>query len=157
MAIKNKEGGVFSLSKPNPIMISQSLWSKDEIATLHGKFGKKVLIEEVVVIPEKVESVPKEEFEIWCLPAYYESKEDPLYGDTHAVKKYGNKFIFKGSIIEAEDLYIVISCSDDRVTEGSVIFPKNKDRRWWHISRKAKLPDGIILQGTVSDYQPSFV
>lgn len=156
---------MFGLSKPNPIMILQSLWSRDEVVILHNKFGKKVLIDNEIVpdVIKKMEHVQipqktQEEVDIWCQPAHYENKEDPLYGDTHAILKYGNKFIFKGVIVESEDLYIVISCTDENVTEGSVIFPKNKDRRWWRINKKAKTSDGIyMIQGLVSDYQPSFV
>ena len=164
MTIRNCDGTIFSLSKPNPIMISQSLWSKDEIVILHNKFGKKILIGSEVTEPDikkketpaQIPQLVADEVDIWCLPAYYETKEDPLYGESHGILKYGSKFIFKGTIVESEDLYNTIACTDN-ITEGSVIFPKNKDKRWWRVNRKVRLPDGsYLINNLISDYQPSF-
>lgn len=164
MAIKNRDGTVYQVQRPNPIMMTQSLWSKDETAIMHNKFGKKVRLskpqevikEEKKVAEKKVKEPEPDYTDIWCLPAFYEVKEDPLYGTSHSVIKYGAKFQFKGIVLNSEDLFITLIYKDE-IPDGSVLFPRNKDRRWWRVAKSEKLGDGnYVITGLPSDYQPSF-
>lgn len=164
MPIKNRDGTTYQVQKPNPIMTTQSLWSKDEMAIMHNKFGKKVRlskkqdeIKEEKKIEKKITKEPEPNYtDIWCLPAFYEVNEDPLYGTSHSVIKYGTKFQFKGIILVSEDLYITVVYKDE-IPDGSVLFPRNKDRRWWRVAKNEKLGDGNhVITALPSDYQPSF-
>jgi len=176
MAIKNKDGSIYCYSKPNPVMNSQSLWSKDETVTIHNKFGKRYYEsepeEEVIEEKEKVveevkivETIVQEShtagrdadvFDVWCLPATLIAKVDPLYGSNYNRIKYGEKYSFEAKLYESSDLYFQLIAKQE-IPENSVIFPLNKDRRWWRVVNNEQYEDGFwIVTSQISDYQPNF-
>lgn len=160
MAIKNKDGTVYKLTCPNPLMQEQDIWSADVI--FHNHFGIKVCIpdparkpiikEEVVKELPQVVVEPSFMADIWCLPAIYEEVVDPLYGEKHKRINYGNKFVFKAKLMEMSDLFIILWTENQEVTEGSIIFPQVKDKRWWRV---AEIKDNL-LRCVITDYQPNF-
>jgi len=176
MAIKNRDGSIYCFSKPNPLMNSQSIWPKNENVILHNKIGqrfygqgkeinvveeKKVEKMKEVVIVTKAETsekhVERDVIDVWCLPAEIITKIDPLYGSNYNRIKYGEKFSFEAKIYETEDLYLQL-ITKQKLPENSVIFPRNKDRRWWRVSGTEKYEgDFWIVTSQISDYQPNFV
>jgi len=174
MTLKRKDGSLYRLRRPNHLMFDQTLWTKKEKYTIHNSFGYVTSwsfdTEEEPVIhqpePRVVEEKPEEPREepkpilenaiqVWCLPAKVEETVDPLYEEKYTKVKYGNKFIFNAIVEDEADFYIVL-WSDTLVTEGSVIFPRNEDKRWWRIYSVSS-EDGIYrLKGTISDFHPSF-
>jgi hypothetical protein len=176
MAIKNKDGSIYCYSKPNPVMNSQLLWPKDEEIIIHNKFGKRYTdqkIEEEVI--EKKEEVVEEVkivetivqeghtrrdadvFDVWCLPATIITKIDPLYGSSYNRIKYDEKYLFEAKLYESNDLYFQL-ITKQKISENSVIFPLNKDRRWWRVvnNEQYKDTDFWIITSQISDYQPNF-
>jgi hypothetical protein len=178
MAIKNKDGSTYCFSKPNPLMNSQALWPKDEKVIFHNKFGKrysdnKLAVEEAQeeveeVVEEKVEIVEKiiekghslgrDEyvFDVWCLPATVINKVDPLYGSNYSRIKYGEKYKFEAKLYESNDLHLQLITKQE-IPVNSVIFPLNKDRRWWRVAVNKTYEAGFwLVTGQISDYQPNF-
>jgi hypothetical protein len=93
----------------------------------------------------------------YCLPAFIEEKIDDLYGEKYNKVKYLQPFTFDNIIIEKEDLYIRFWTNIDyEITKNSIIYPKNKEKRWWKVSEKEDAPQGKIYTAYISDYTPSF-
>jgi len=162
-------------------MNSQVLWPKDEKVIFHNKFGKryygnKLEIEEaeeqveeeqeeavgeveiVEKIIEKGHSVGRDEyvFDVWCLPAKIINKVDPLYGSNYSRIKYGEKYKFEAKLFESNDLHLQLITKQE-IPTNSVIFPLNKDRRWWRVTNNHNYEKGFwIVTGQISDYQPNF-
>ena len=177
MAIKNKDGSVYCFSKPNPLMNSQALWPKDEKVIFHNKFGQRYYgnklevqieeevereVEEEVKIVEKViekgHSTDRDEyvFDVWCLPAKVVTKVDPLYGSNYSRIKYSEKYKLEAKLFESNDLHLQLITKQE-IPVNSVIFPLNKDRRWWRVTNNQNYEKGFwLVTGQISDYQPSF-
>lgn len=60
MAIKNRDGSIYSLQKPNHIMLEQQLWTRSERFILHNSFGK-IIIWEISPTPTVNESLVEAE------------------------------------------------------------------------------------------------
>ena len=186
MALKNKDGSQFVLSKPNPIMTTQETWSKNELI-LHNKMGKIIVFPDPtrpikkVVVKEEIPEEPKKEpekppepvivqkleepqatttnsdkIQIWCLPASYKEYKDNLYNEYYRKINYGNKFLFEGIILKQEDFFIEIWTNTKAVTKDSVLFPRNQDKLWWRVDKIKKENEGYMICATISDYQPKF-
>jgi hypothetical protein len=176
MSIKNIDGTIFELRKPNPMMNNQELWSKTEKYVIHNRIGQRIILEtqeeekkekeekidlsQPIIVEglsaKKVEQIEIKKISIWCLPANIQETIDPLYQEKYRKIVYGNKFIFEGIIEEQQDLFIKIWTDLKIVTLGSIIYPKTYDKRWWRIeSIEAK--DGMfLLTGLITDYHPDF-
>lgn len=168
MAIKNKDGSIVCFSKPNPIVMTQNLWSKDENFILEGKFGITFILgeeEEIKPVPivepiieqnEEIKIIAKKQDEemfkkpggvidIWCLPT------------TNGIN-YGEKFILKGKVYDdSNDFYIQV-ITRQILPPNSVIFPINQDRRWWQVTSTQKMKEEgfYLVSAMISDYQPNF-
>jgi hypothetical protein len=170
MALKNADGTTYTLSKPNPIMLNQTLWRDKCI--LHNIVGRKIMIDDVVVsvpVPKPTEKPAEPQVvekleeptpdpnvtQIWCLPASYKEVVDSLYGEKFQRLVYGKKFLFDAIIIESEDLYLTLWTDTRAVTAGSVIYPRNQDKRWWRV-QNVKEENGYLIYAMVTDYQPDF-
>ncbi len=147
MAIKNKDGSIYSFTKPAPQMVEQVFWNKKEHVMLHNKFGQRFVkenkheespidikipdyedmeppTEEIKIIKhidapeEKPKALMADIVDVWCLPCLERSENvDPLYGESYEKVNYGEKFMFKARLFSLEDLQI------EFITEGSVILP----------------------------------
>lgn len=190
MAIKNKDGTVFKIFGPNPLMDEQNLWkgfikhnfewteeidkenkfkpgleikqNKEDV--IFEEFKDKEIIEEIK--KTIVEEHPKKEIknktienhkttQCFCLPIRIVEKKDDLYEETYRKTEYLDKFIFEAVVIEKEDIYIKF-WTMEKITKNSIVYPKNKDKRWWKVSEEAEAPIGIIYTAFASDYTPSF-
>jgi hypothetical protein len=179
MTIKTKDGSLYSLPKPNPIFLTQTIWPKDEPVYLHNKIGKRYFrngVEETqqivhsmpieeneIKIINKIEEPPpikkqypdEETIEVWCLPCIEQETVDPLYASSYSKVTYGNKFTFTAQIIQLEDLYIRLMAPNE-ITAKSILYPKVKGKRWWKVSGAQETEDGYLISAIISDYQPSF-
>jgi hypothetical protein len=176
MAIKNKDGSIFKLAGPPPVMENQTFWN--EKVRIHNQFGQKYVQEAVKPenndLPEKIEE-PSEEIKIvdsikeetpkyvnesiinvWCLPCTG-SREvvDNLYGSRYGRPEYGEKFVFKAKLLEVEDLFIQM-LAKEKIPEQSVIYPQLQMKRWWRVSAVIETNGFYVVTATISDYQPSF-
>jgi hypothetical protein len=192
MAIKNKDGSTYSLSKPAPVMEQQSFWDKTEKIIFHNKFGEKffranmkvpeptpispkeikiidfkdiakqhndeVKIVQAIEESKKPKPISEDIVEVWCLPCLeYTENIDPLYDESYANVKYGEKFTFRAKLLELEDLHIeFVTEVDVKLQPESVIFPKMKNRRWWKIKDSKEVQGYNVYLAMISDYQPNF-
>jgi len=178
MAIRNKDGSEYNYSYPNPVRAEQNIWNSGEKCLMHNKFGNLTIQEmenkprpEPIIVErsvgpqivhtdanEEVEmfEAPTNKIEAWCLPAYSQEYVDSLYGEKYNRIKYGNKFKFEMLIENQSDFGISFWTNTKTVTEGSVVFPKNKDKRWWRVTRTQQEDDLYLLTGVIADYHPSF-
>jgi hypothetical protein len=93
---------------------------------------------------------------IHCLPAYLRERRDALYGDSYKTIQYGKPTSFEGVILQQSDLAIEIWTDTDRITIGSVLYPKTNFKRWWRVQDKTQKGGGWVLTAMPSDHQPSF-
>lgn len=93
---------------------------------------------------------------VHCLPASVRERKDSLYGETYRTIKYGNPYSFEGVVVEQQDLFIKIWTTADNTNEGSILFPKTHQKRWWRVQQREKKSGGWLLAAMPSDHQPSF-
>ncbi len=174
MAIKKKDGKLFRLRGPNPIMKEQIYWdqfklhnliwetevikSKEEYLRPMSDFKIKQFNPVIETIKETEEhtndnNIPKTN--IYCLPIIYEKIEDELYGESRPVWKYGEKFIFEAIIVQQGDI-IMTFWTNIEIEKESIIFPINKDKRWWKINKREDNNDGYLYQTIPSMSHPDF-
>lgn len=94
---------------------------------------------------------------VLCQPGVVRKNKDDLYGEIRTqVVPAGEPFTFEGVIVYGDDLSLSIWSPTDRVTRGSVIFPQNRDKRWWKVVSVEPNMQGWMLNTVISDYQPQF-
>jgi len=186
MTIFTKDGNVYKLNGPNPLVEKQVSWNIKSLIfynfswnSIVEKNQEKEIKEELNFLKEPI----KEELNLGhieykvlchCLPVKIEMKIDELYGETRKRFKYGEKFIFPCVIIEASDLYFEIWTNDpkNQVLEKSIIYPfvyevYNKttkkydkvpydDCRWWKVTSREPKENGWLIKAIPSDTQPDF-
>ena len=92
---------------------------------------------------------------IHCLPANVSIKEDYLYGDVKKIVKYSEKFKFDAVLLEISDFQISF-WTNLKLSNESIIYPKNSDKRWWKITGSEPKFNGSIYYGKISDITPNF-
>jgi hypothetical protein len=177
MPLKNKDGTVYKLKGPNPLMESQKLWTD---YTAHNlKFTKEIVASEIpktkiiekkddfiseleatkpVVTPPPSPIIPEKAIEttyIHCFPAIVKESVHPIYGETYKTIQYIEPFSFEGVIINQQDLFIEVWTTAE-ITENSVLYPKNESKRWWKVQKKMEKAQGWLLTGIPSDIKPVF-
>lgn len=89
-----------------------------------------------------------------CLPSKIETVRDDLYGNTNKIS-YGEKFTFEAFLLKEEDFYIEF-WSNKLISQHSIVYPKNKNKRWWEVTNYIEEKDGGFLQkAMISDYNPN--
>jgi hypothetical protein len=190
MAIKKKDGSVFKLRGPNPLMNGQSVWkgnikvhnlnwqpeviedSHPQVATFETPLKNKMLEELIetkpVEIPIRETRITPKEPEpqlkttdsalvvMHCLPATVKEHKDLLYGEVRRTVKYGSPFTFEAILVENGDLTLIFWTPLAKVTEGSIVFPQNLEKRWWRVASRQSKNSGYVLTCGPSDYQPAF-
>lgn len=174
MGLKNKDGSLYKLRTPNPIMSEMSMWDKKDKLVIHNTCGKTIHYEDTVINPKtEVAELPEPEPVSRPVDKFdeipiIESIDSPENSQSDIEKiqvwcqpvvdgELGKKFIFEAILEEEGDFQILLFTTTDAVTKGSVIFPKTYDKRWWLVSEVAKGEDGLTrVIGTITDYQPEF-
>jgi hypothetical protein len=178
MAIKNKDGTIFQLQKPNPIMKDQEFWDdyilhnfNGETAAIERPKKKYQNIEEIepqeikvpiketpIEKPKKKEEPNKEEPTktlLYCMPATITIKHDKLYGEDRVIPGYGTQFTLESIIIEMDDLTCRLWVNTDKVTENSILYIP-KTIRWWKVEKITDDNNGYVIVCMPSPIQPSF-
>jgi hypothetical protein len=92
-----------------------------------------------------------------CLPATLDAEYDALYGSRKKTIQYGVPFITKIMPIMLGDVLAAFDTDDDRVTTGSILYPKTYEKRWWRVSSVGEHKIGVFtLYCEISDQQPYF-
>lgn len=166
MAIKNKDGTIYQLTKPNPIMSNQELWNgrfilhNFDIENEPKKYQPieeiqpqeiKVQIKEAKVPPEqktKKKQQPIQNIIIaYCMPA--------ILNEVYEYEKklnisYGKQFTFETIITESNDFMIKLWTNKDISIHSVIYLPKHL--RWWKVEKI----EGMNLLCIPSILQPSF-
>ena len=151
MTIKNKDGTVFKISGPNPLMEDQTLWDsftkhnfewseeidkENKAKVFEIKQNKedvvfeekKIVVEEPKEEPKIIEEVKEQKkisdhktTQCFCLPAKIIEKKDELYEEAYQRIEYLDKFIFDTVLIEKEDIYIKF-WTMEKITKNSINF-----------------------------------
>ena len=91
-----------------------------------------------------------------CLPAIADVHIDDLYGERSIKIKYDKKFNFEAILIEEDDFNLVFWTHLSKITKYSVLYPKNKDKRWWKVTEIKQAPEGFFISCMPSEYHPNF-
>ena len=110
------------------------------------KSESKVTENRIVEVPASENIVAKaidvSKIFIHCLPAVIKDKKD------------------EGVLLDQSDLTFKFWTQSDSFTnqiqQGSIIFPKVNQRRWWRVQTKVEKTGGWIIICHPSDYQPHF-
>lgn len=208
MAIKNKDGSIYRLNGPNPLMREQDLWEgfsihnmdfKEDIITNSIKesnknktkinLGKTVVEKsseqkrEVVSVQSQpvVDQTEKQQAPattnsddiekpkninaklldykrtvMHCLQADAQEKFDDLYGERSIKIKYIGKFNFESILILEDDMQMVFWTHLEKVTKHSVVYPMNREKRWWKVTGVKPAPEGWFINCMPSQYHPDF-
>lgn len=141
-----KDGTIYRLPGPNPIMNKQDLWNEDKIILHNWDNNEEEVVEEASVpFVEKT----AEKVRAWCLPAQIKEYTDPLYGEVRNRIEYGNKFNFELVIVEQNDIQLKFWTNSTSLTKKSIIY---FDKRWWTISNV----NNLIYDCLPSTETPSF-
>lgn len=174
MPIRRKDGTIYSLQCPNPLMKEQKSWEEKYIVHnfaqeefLVANEAKIIPLEtppqeipkaepkvepKVELKPEVPESVPK--ILVHCLPAKTHEYFDPLYGETKKIVEYGNKFIFEAIVLGQTDLRLHLWTTNP-VSKDSILYV-HKSASWWRVMETEARSGGYVLDTMVSQLKPSF-
>ena len=158
---EHKKSTILNLNKDE--IIIEDLKKPENIEKTEPVIEKQTeeIIETVSEEPEKIiKNEEKNDFEInkttvHCLPANVSIKEDYLYGDVKKIIKYGEKFKFDAVLLEISDFQISL-WTNLKLSNESIIYPKNSDKRWWKITGSEPKFNGNIYYGKISDITPNF-
>ncbi len=174
MVIYRKDGSVFTLKRPNPLVVEQNLWDGEKII-LHNLdnnkeevIKKEVYVKPISVVEKYVEPeiikepiIQKEEIKseiklpkliktpVHYLLAEINTYHDELYKETRNSITYKIKGSCEIAIINNEDLRMTF-WTENKLTLNTIVYVP-RDTRWWKINKIAELYECIP-----SDTQPSF-
>ena len=107
-------------------------------------------------VPQKTLPSDLQKTFVYCLPATLTEKVDELYGDKYTTIKYQRPFSFEAVIVNNSDLMFKMWTTVNKITRGSVLFPKLEEKRWWRVEEIEEKSGGYLVYGVPSDFQPSF-
>lgn len=181
MAIKNKDGSIYKLSGPNPLMKEQNI---ENVPFLVHNFGQEEITEKdknvelpVVLKPKeqikepkiepKLEQKPQPEPEpvkpkitinytqFACSPVILRKRNDDLYGETYSTIEYLQPIIFNGVVLDQSDFEFKF-WAEQELTVGSILYPKTQEKRWWKIKAVQAEQKGWTYLCDISSSQPGF-
>jgi hypothetical protein len=120
------------------------------------KFERKTVVHEDRKRKEEEQNPEIEKNFIHFLPATIKTKTDSLYGESHKTVQYGSPSSFEGVILVQEDFKLVVWTDVNKVTLGSILYPKTMFKRWWKVNKTEPKEGGFLIESIPSDYQPSF-
>ena len=173
MVILKKDGSVYKLKSPNPIMQEQDLWEKYIVHNMNlGEKSfeeKNVTLKEIVapqivnleptnkiVVEDKPKPQPKiKTTNMYLLPAVSRQIKDELYGDVKTKIEYQDQLLIETVILELTDRKLSFWTRID-IAQNSIVYPQTQDKRWWKIITKQEKTGGWQYETIFSEYQPSF-
>lgn len=130
-------------------------YQNQESQNLVEKEKEKELTTKQIFASNKKSSQEIEKTFIYCLPMFQKEKKDSLYGDEIKRSYYGSPTSFEAVILKTTDFTIEL-WTEINLLEGSILYPKNGDKRWWKVQKINEKLGGWIIVGVPSQEQPSF-
>ena len=91
-----------------------------------------------------------------CLIAKVKEKVDDLYGDISKKVEYVDKFTAEIIILSVDDFNFKFFALIDKFSLDTIIYPQDKQKRWWQVVNIEDKFDGFIISCLPSKLQPSF-
>lgn len=91
-----------------------------------------------------------------CLIAKVKEKIDDLYGDISKKVEYVDKFTAEIIILSVDDFNFKFFALIDKFSLDTIIYPQDKQKRWWQVVNIEDKFDGFIISCLPSKLQPSF-
>lgn len=174
MSIRNKDGSIFKLRGPNPVMNKQSFWDEDSqvhnfdppefVSNQDDIPLQNIPTEEVHVTVKEIEPtklqnptkkvVPKEVQRINVNVLMMKIVEDNLYGQ-HKMRYDDKPITTELVLVTRDDLNFVVWTNAIEIPKYSIIYVP-EDRRWWKVQNSVVRSEGWLMQCVPSDLQPSF-
>jgi len=150
----------FDGTKPEPGVVEKRSPIEEQVREFYEQQPAGQPLERpVVVMPDPQEQEPEAKPIFHCLPAVVRQRRDDLYGETYSTIQYESPFTFEAYIVDQSDMILQFWTSGpatDKITKGSVIYPKIMEKRWWRVRSKAEQSGGWLFEAVPSEYQPSF-
>ena len=111
-------------------------------------------------IPKNVDQKTAEFFRknktvCYCAPAIEEVHQDELYGESYTKLKYEKKFTFEAIVVSMSDFELQLWTIKE-IPSRSIVYPKNKSKRWWKVEKCESKTGGFLISGFTSDINPDF-
>ncbi len=182
MAILNKDGSVYKLKGPNPLMLKQERWDPDKLV-YYNFVWESIIIPDLkknqprsLPEPEEVKAIEPEEVisqpQLMPLSKPVAPKSTPKPVSTIQVHCLpGNLKIYKDTLyneirttISYGEKFIfeatvversdlkLVLWSERMISEGSIIYPQTGHARWWKVTKS----NSNQITCMPSDEQPSF-
>ena len=103
--------------------------------------------------PTLPEELRKHKKVFLCQETSAVSRQDTLYGTSYRETIYGSTFSLEGIIFEYSDLNMSFWGTKE-VKIGTVLFPKDGNKRWWKSIRCYSKSGGFVIECIPSDYSP---
>lgn len=168
--IRRKDGSIFRLDGPNPMMNDQDVWSDYKVHNFEQeKLHNFTINEPIKVEPPRIEfpktveekkeppkTLPKmpNKKMFFCLPAEVKVIDDILYGEQRVNVRYFDPFKFEGILVHNGDIEFKV-WTDLDINKGSILY-YDEDRRWWKVETKDERGSGHILNCMPSEEKPYF-
>lgn len=178
MVIKNKDGTIYKLSGPNPLMKEQNI---ENVPFLVHNFGQEEITEKdknidiPILTPKTSQEKPKLEPKIEpkvelkseptvpkinytqfaCSPVIMRKRSDEFYNETYSTIEYLEPIIFNGVVLDQSDFEFKF-WSEQELTIGSILYPKTQEKRWWKIKSQQVEQKGWTYLCDISSQQPGF-
>jgi len=91
-----------------------------------------------------------------CMQANAQEKFDDLYNERTVKVSYVGKFNFEAIIIQEDDMQLVFWTHLDKITKHSIVYPMNREKRWWKVTGTKNAPEGFFINCMPSQYHPNF-
>ncbi len=178
MAIKDRDGNIYKLKGPNPLMKTQDVWDKKHIKLINFDTKNETIEEDpknpVKEFEEQIPDISKimaepepptsEDFtklferrkvSFLAVQAVEKTYRDELYGSSYSKTEFSEKLNFYGIVTEDSDFTLTF-WSMQEVGVGSIVYPKNDNKRWWLVQQVAEKSGGHLHSCVLSDLNPSF-
>lgn len=179
MAIKDKNGNVFKLRGPNPILEKQEIWDKSQVKLINitqeelvvedeknpiEQFKEEYQVPDIAEIIEPViidtqeetqKLIDRNKVSFLCVPRQDLKYKDETYGETYTKTVYLEKFQFEAVILDEQDLFLKFWTTHE-ISIGSIVYPQNVEKRWWKVTEVESKPAGAAYLCSVSDLNPEF-
>lgn len=145
-----KQNQVVKLSTPEPTPQPTTAY----VSPSPTPFLEQENVLRPIKINEKLANYPKDV--LHCLPAKSKIITDTLYEEKTIKISYEQNFLFEAIIMEETDFELNFWTHLQNVTKYSIIYPKNKNKRWWKVEIIKNAPEGFFVNCRPSDIHPSF-
>ena len=182
MAIRNRDGSIYEISKPNPIRRSQNDWNMENVVLWNMKnlndSDRPSKYETPVKLPgpskKKESSLDRtssntlmnanaaqqkanDDQTVECFAVSYErnGRIDSLYGDRSSSYRFYDQKTFHVHVIRDTDLSFQFT-TKETLELNTIIFPKDQSSRWYKIDQIDTEDGTRTVLAVPSDITPTF-